>query len=119
MNELDVLLPVLDCLESRPRLKDFFARTVVASPLGALLPFVHRGMLGMKAFDLHDIDRDKGEIIFGGVREVIFGAGWLKLFHQEIAAVIGEEAKDQLLYRIATQGTTWEIQETLRDMRWV
>jgi hypothetical protein len=32
---------------------------------------------------------------------------------------VGGHAKDRILYRSATQGTVWEIQEVLRDMRWV
>jgi hypothetical protein len=30
-------------------------------------------VLGMRAFDLHDLDPATGEIAFGDVREVIFG----------------------------------------------
>lgn len=118
MDELDVVLPVLDLVEKNPVARDA-VRRLVSTRAGARLPFIHRALLGMRAFDLHDVDAERGEIGFGGVREVIFGAGWLKLFHKEIAAAIGDDAKDALLYRIATQGTTWEIQEVLKDMRWI
>lgn len=119
MSQLDLVLAVLDFLQRHPRLKRAFARRVVSSRVGRVLPFVHRGMLGMSAFDLHDLDAARGEIAFGGVREVIFGAGWLRLFHEGIGGQIGADAKNRLLYAIAKKGTTWEIKETLRDTRWV
>lgn len=87
--KLKAALAALDFVERHPRFVRYCLRPVANAPgISRLLPVLPRAYMGATAFEIHDVDVDKGRIGIGGVDEVLFGSEIVEILHH----VLGEAA---------------------------
>jgi len=109
----------MSLLGRHPHLTRLLLRPVAMAPiLRRRLPVLARATFGCTAFEVHDVDVDKGRIGIGGVDEIMWSSRFLDLFHEVLAQGMGEEAKDRALYEVGKRGGHWEISEAIRQGRW-
>jgi uncharacterized protein len=114
------LLRGMALLDRHPVLSRVLLRPLANAPvLSRGLPVVARGFLGATAFEIHDVDLEKGRIGIGGVDEVIWSSKFLEAFHRILKEMLGSEAaKNRALYRVGKEGGHWEVSQALEHGRW-
>ncbi len=116
--KLRVALAALDFAERHPRFVRYFLRPLANAPLlSGLLPVLPRAYMGATAFEIHDVDVEKGRISIGGVDEVLFGSEIVEILHHVLGEAAGEE-KERYLYEIGYQAGFKEATYALEKGRW-
>lgn len=117
--QLKVLLFGMETLERHPVLARFVLR-----PLSKL-PFISKRMmvlpqafLGETAFDIHDVDEERGRIGIGGVEEIIFGSKIIEQLHLVLGKRLSEEDKEEALYELGYNLCRWEVSTALGGGKW-
>jgi predicted hydrocarbon binding protein len=106
-------------LDRHPRFAKVFLRPIANAPvLSRRLPVLARAYMGATAFEIHDVDVDKGRIGIGGVDEIMWSSKFLELFHQVLASKMGAREKNDALYEVGRAGGYYEISEAIARGRW-
>lgn len=101
--KLRMALAALEFADRHSRFVRYFLRPVANAPLlSGLLPVLPRAYMGFTAFEIHDVDVEKGRIGIGGVDEVLFGSEIVEILHPVLGEVAGAE-KERCLYEIGYQ----------------
>jgi len=114
-----VLLAGMDLLERLRAPARLLLRPIANAPfLARRLGVLVRAFLGATAFDLHDVDLERGRIGIGGVEEILAGSRIIELLHTVLAARLGEEQKNEALYEIGLRLCKWEVSQSFEHGRW-
>jgi len=106
-------------LEQHPVLVNRFLRPLANAPwLAGRMKVLPRAFLGATAFDIHDVDRERGRIGIGGVEEIMAGSKIVELLHTVLAERLGEEEKNRALYEMGVTLCTWEVGRSLEGGKW-
>ncbi len=117
--QMQTLLFGMDSLERYPRLTRLFLRPVANAPwLRDRLGILFRGFMGATAFEMHDVDMERGRIGIGGVEEIMFGCKVVEQLHAVLAARLPGEEKDAALYELGYNLCRWEVSTALGGGRW-
>jgi predicted hydrocarbon binding protein len=109
----------MEFLQRHPLLVKTVLRPVANAPLlSKRMMVLFRAHMGATAFEIHDVDMERGRIGIGGVEEIMFGSKIVHLLHTELAARMGTEEKDRALYEIGVKLCTWEVSQALESGRW-
>lgn len=104
------LLRLTDFLERHPALVKRLLRPIANAPVARdLLPTVVRAFMGATAFDCHVVDRDKGWITFGGVKETIHPGIFTRIMYETVVEALGEVEGRQAIFEIARESMYQEI----------
>ena len=118
--QMEILLAGMELLEKLPTTAKQILRPLANFPLiSDFLMVLPRAFLGATAFDLHDVDLKQGRIAIGGVEEIMAGSKIIELLHLELAARVGEEEKNKILYEFGEKLCRWEVAQSLAHKRWV
>jgi hypothetical protein len=82
------------------------------------LKVLPRAFMGASAFEIHDVDMDKGRIGIGGVEEIMAGAKIIHLLHTTLGERLAEEEKNKALYEMGKGLCQWEVGQALEKGRW-
>jgi hypothetical protein len=74
--------------------------------------------MGATAFEMHDVDLERGRIGVGGVEEIMFGSKVVEQLHQVLASRLPEEEKNAALYELGYNLCRWEVSTALGGGRW-
>jgi len=77
-----------------------------------------RAFLGATAFEIHDVDLNRGRIGIGGVEEILAGSKIIELLHTVLQERLGREEKNRALYELGVKLCTWEVTQSLEGGRW-
>jgi len=106
-------------LDRHPRFVRAFLRPLANAPLlAARLKVLPRAFMGATAFEIHDVDLDRGRIGIGGVEEIMAGSKIVELLHTVLEARLGREEKDRALYELGAKLCAWEVGQSLENGRW-
>ncbi len=109
----------MDLLEEHPLLVKRLLRPLTNVPfLARRLKVLPRAFLGATAFDIHDVDLQRGRIGIGGVEEIMAGSKIIELLHTVLAGRLGEEEKNRALYEMGVRLCTWEVSRALEGGKW-
>ncbi len=109
----------MDFLEKHPLLVKTLFRPLANAPvLGRRLKVMPRAFMGSTAFEIHDVDLEKGRIGIGGVEEMMAGSKIIELLHSVLAERLGEDEKNRALYELGVKLCTWEVSQSLEGGRW-
>lgn len=88
-----LLAGLMETLGRHPRLVKLLLRPVANLPvLANHMQVLTRAYLGATAFEIHDVDLERGTIAIGGVEEVMFGRKIVHLLHTVLGERLGEDA---------------------------
>jgi len=117
--QLKTLLTAMEFLENHPLLVRFFLRPIAKSPfLSRRLMVLFRAYMGATAFEIHDVDLDRGRIGIGGVEEIVFGAKIIEQLHLVLGSRMDEEEKKEFLYELGLNLCKWEVSTALQGGKW-
>jgi len=109
----------MELLERHPRFVKTFLRPLANAPIvSERMKVLLRAFLGATAFEIHDVDREKGRIGIGGVEEIMAGSKIIELLHTVLAERLGEEEKNRALYELGVKLCTWEVSQSLKNGKW-
>ena len=109
----------MEYLERRPFLATKILRPIANAPiLSKKLMVLPRAFMGATAFEIHDVDMEKGRIGIGGVEEIMAGSKIIHLLHTVLAERMGEDEKNKALYEIGMNLCKWEVSQALENGRW-
>lgn len=118
--QISLLLTMMEFLERNSEWLTPFTRPLANLPLiSGHMPVLLRAYLGATAFEIHDVDMNKGRIGIGGVEEIMAGSKIIELLHTTLGKHLDEEAKKTALYDFGEKLCRWEFSESLRHNRWV
>ena len=117
--QMAVLGGIMKTLEKHPFLVRRLLRPLANAPLlGRRLPVFARAYMGATAFEIHDVDMEKGRIGIGGVEEIMAGSKIIELLHTTLGEYVSEKEKNEALYRMGQKLCTWEVGQALEHGRW-
>ncbi len=117
--QIRVLLAVMDFLERHPVLVRAVLRPLSRAPLlSGRLMVLAKYFMGNSAFEIHDVDLDRGRISIGGVEEIMFGSRVVEQLHSVLGRRLGEEQAREALYEIGYNLCRWEVSTALEGGRW-
>jgi uncharacterized protein len=117
--QLKVLLSGMEFLEAHPILVRLFLRPVSMLPLlSKRLMVLPRAFMGSTAFEIHDVDFERGRIGIGGVEEIMFGAKIAEQLHRVLEKRLGAEGTEEALYELGYNLCRWEVATALQGGRW-
>lgn len=109
----------MEILERRAAMVRRLLRPLANTTLAARrLQVLPRAFLGATAFDLHDVDLERGRIGIGGVEEILAGSKLIELLHTVLAERLGEKEKNRTLYEMGVKLCTWEVSRALEGGKW-
>lgn len=113
-----VAAPVMEFLERPPRLIKMCLRPIANAPwLSKRFQVLVRAYMGATAFEIHEVDVEKGRISIGDVDEVLFGSEIVKIL-SDVLARFGEEERVKGLYEIGFQAGYQEAKFALEKGFW-
>ncbi len=105
-----VVLLLTDFLERHPVMVRVFLRPVANAPvMRDLLPVVVRAFMGASAFDCHVVDRERGWVVFGEVKETIHPALFTRVFFETLLQELGEKEGKDAIKEIARESLFQEV----------
>ena len=114
--QVKVLTWLMEYLERRPFLATKILRPIANAPiLSKKLMVLPRAFMGATAFEIHDVDMEKGRIGIGGVEEIMAGSKIIHLLHTVLAERMGEDEKNKALYEIGMNLCKWEVSQALEN----
>ncbi|MBU1671983.1 MAG: 4-vinyl reductase [Actinobacteria bacterium] len=116
--ELRILLFAMEFLERHPlvvRLLRPLSRLPFVSRRLMVLP---RAFMGSTAFEIHDVDLERGRIGIGGVEEIMFGAKVVEQMHAVMESRMGPDDAREALYELGYNLCRWEVTTALGSGRW-
>lgn len=117
--QMRVLTEGMELLDRHPILVRTILRPLANVPvLSRRMPVLLRAFLGATAFEIHDVDGERGRIGIGGVEEIMAGSKIVHLLHSLLAARLGEEEKNRCLYELGANLCRWEVGQALEHGRW-
>ena len=117
--ELRVLLSGMEFLEAHPLFVRLFLRPASRLPfLSRRLMVLPRAFMGGTAFEIHDVDLERGRIGIGGVEEIMFGAKVAEQLHLVLESRFGENGAREALYELGYNLCRWEVSTALEGGRW-
>ncbi len=117
--QVRTLVHVMEFLDKHPRLTRIFLRPLANAPvLSDKLMVLARGFMGATAFEIHDVDMEKGRIGIGGVEEIMAGSKIIELLHTTLNEHLVESEKNQALYKMGKTLCTWEVSQAMEHGRW-
>lgn len=117
--QMAVLGGIMKTLEKHPFLVKRLLRPIANAPiLGRKLPVFARAYMGATAFEIHDVDMEKGRIGIGGVEEIMAGSKIIELLHSTLLEYVSEKEKNDALYRMGQKLCTWEVGQALEHGKW-
>jgi len=116
--EESLLTGVMSFLDRHPRASRLLRPLAFAPVLSNRLKVLPRAWMGATAFELHDVDLERGRIGIGGVDEIMWSSKFLGLFHDLLGERLGELAKNEVLYEVGREGGRWEIEQARSHGRW-
>ncbi|MDY6796613.1 MAG: 4-vinyl reductase [Actinomycetota bacterium] len=117
--QLKVLLSGFDFLDMHPLLTRFVLRPISRAPfLRKRLMVLPRAFMGGTAFEIHDVDLEKGRIGISGVEEIMFGSKVVEQLHEVLGRRFGEEEKNGALYEPGYNLCRWEVSTALEGGKW-
>jgi len=117
--QMKVLLFGMESLEKHPLAVRIFLRPVSRLPfLSKLLMVLPRAFMGSTAFEIHDVDLDRGRIGIGGVEEIMFGSKVVEQMHRVLEARLGEDETREALYELGYNLCRWEVATALDGGKW-
>jgi len=109
----------MESLEKHPLLVRFLLRPLSRAPLlSKRLMVLPRAYMGSTAFDMHDVDLDRGRIGIGGVEEILFGSKVVEQLHRVLESRLGEDGTKEALYELGYNLCRWEVSTALSGGRW-
>ncbi len=113
------LTALMEWLDRHPRLVARLLRPLANAPLlSPHLMVLVRACMGATAFEIHDIDRDRGRIGIGGVEEILFGSKVVHLLHTTLDQRLGDVEAKRALYELGVNLCTWEVSQALAGGKW-
>jgi hypothetical protein len=117
--QLKVLLFGMESPEKHPFFTRFVLRPVSRLPLlSKRMMVLPRALLGDTAFEIHDVDLERGRIGIGGVEEIIFGSKIIEQLHKVLGSRLPEEEKNEALYELGYNLCRWEVSTALQGGKW-
>ena len=117
--QLKVLLSAMESLEKHPLLVRFLLRPLSRAPfLSKRLMVLPRAYMGSTAFEMHDVDLERGRIGIGGVEEILFGSKVVEQLHRVLESRLGEDGTKEALYELGYNLCRWEVSTALSGGRW-
>ena len=117
--QLRVLLFGMESLEKHPRFTRLVLRPASRLPLvSKRMMVLPRAFIGDTAFEIHDVDPQRGRIGIGGVEEIIFGAKIIEQLHKVLESRLPEEEKNEALYELGFNLCRWEVSTALSGGKW-
>lgn len=117
--KLKTTLSAMEFLEGHPLLVRLLLRPLTRLPFVARrLMVLPRAFAGATAFEIHDVDLERGRIGIGGVEEIMFGSKVVEQLHRVLGARLEEREKNEALYELGFNLCTWEVSTALEGGRW-
>lgn len=105
-----LIVRLIDLLERHSRMVRFFLRPLANAPgLRSILPVVVRAYMGASAFDCHVVDREKGWVNFGDVKETIHPGLFTRIVFETLVEEMGEKEGKEAIREIARESMYQEI----------
>jgi len=109
----------MEFYENHPLAVKALLRPVATAPfLSKKMMVFPRAFMGATAFEIHDVDLEKGRIGIGGVEEIMAGSKIIHLLHAVLEDKLGQEEKNKTLYNMGLSLCTWEVSQALEHGRW-
>jgi len=113
------LTALMELLERHPTAVKLWLRPIANAPLlSKRLMVLPRAFMGASAFEIHDVDLERGRIAIGGVEEIMAGAKLIHLLHATLAEHLSEDEKNRALYQLGVKLCRWEVGQALEHGRW-
>jgi predicted hydrocarbon binding protein len=117
--QIKVLLSGMEFLENHKLFMKLVLRPVSRIPiLSRHLMVLPRAFMGSTAFEIHDVDLDRGRIGIGGVEEIMFGSKVVEQMHKVLESRLGEEETKEALYELGYNLCRWEVGTSLEGGKW-
>lgn len=116
---MGVLLLAMEFTRNHPTITRFVLRPVSRMPgLSRRMPVLFKAFMGQTAFEIHDVDIERGRIAIGGVEEIMFGSKVVEQLHAVLESRFGARAKNEALYELGLNLCRWEVSTALASGRW-
>ena len=113
------LLYATEFLEKHPLLVKTILKPVANAPfISSKLMVLVRAYMGATAFEIHDVDLQKGRIAIGGVEEIMAGSKIVELLHHTLGDWLAPADKNRTLYEMGVKLCTWEVSQALENGQW-
>lgn len=117
--QIRALLFLMDLLERHPLMVKAFLRPLANAPiLRKRLMVMARAYMGATAFEIHDVDREKGRIGIGGVDEIMSGSKIIEALHRVLEDRLGPEEAARAVYEMGERITRWEVSTAINGGKW-
>lgn len=117
--QVKVLLAVMDLSGRHATLVGALSWPLLVIPfIRNRLMVLPRAFMGQTAFEIHDVDMERGRIGIGGVEEIMFGSKVVEQMHLVLEKRLGRDGTREALYELGQNLCKWEVSTALGGGRW-